>query len=706
MLFIYYRDYLLVTAILLRGCIVVYFMLLTAVAGLPSCPQLLSNIGATSNDWSATLTIPIPNMPNAAILAGWHVKLTFSQAVEWVKVETLLPTRMSHEAPMMTTVDDRNFILRMRQGVAPEKELVMYLYVKHGVGIIMNLDAVKYNNMGICAVATTSKASKVPQRIMVPSCLDLLEKVEAHGSPGEWKAVLIVPVPQHVNAAAFKGWHLRLTFDHSVNRLTHNLNGAMMTTIDDRNFIMRSPELLATYSPGDKLVLKLHATHSSDVTLALNSIKYNNILICNGTRLYDYAHALSLSLLFLEAQQSGPLPTDKRIPWRGDSCMDDRGMHGEDLTGGYYTGSGDGINAIAAVEWAASYLSKCITPSLDVYAIVGDEQKEPTEFWGRPEDLNYPRPVLTLTADNPGSDLFGEVVASLAASSMVLQKHWSGPQLSKQILEQARKLFELAVNNRGDYIRALQLLTWNPVYIPLNGDECELLWAATWMYRATSETRYLQLAEKFYEKLNFTHRPFTHFYWHEKAVGAMILLYQMTKIEVYMNDARNYCDTISGNTSLHTSQGIVKGVGEFASGLQLGAWASYACLELGEVLVQYGTEKSNPYLKFALRQINYILGDSGRSFMVGFGKDFPLRPNHIGSLCPPPPATCDRALFESDVVNAHVLQGALVFGPDESGHYEDSRRGVHNNVDVVGNSGLSAALAALVNLRDQGKIIH
>jgi hypothetical protein len=53
---------------------------------------------------------------------------------------------------------------------------------------------------------------------------------------------------------------------------------------------------------------------------------------------YNYSRVLELSLLFYEAQRSGKLPTDNRIPWRGDSALGDRGQNGEDLTGGYYDG--------------------------------------------------------------------------------------------------------------------------------------------------------------------------------------------------------------------------------------------------------------------------------------------------------------------------------------------------------------------------------
>ena len=51
---------------------------------------------------------------------------------------------------------------------------------------------------------------------------------------------------------------------------------------------------------------------------------------------YDYKEVLRKSLLFYEAQRSGPLPADNRIDWRGDSALEDVPV------GGYY----DGMEAI------------------------------------------------------------------------------------------------------------------------------------------------------------------------------------------------------------------------------------------------------------------------------------------------------------------------------------------------------------------------
>ena len=75
-------------------------------------------------------------------------------------------------------------------------------------------------------------------------------------------------------------------------------------------------------------------TTDSSVTVTTSSSSGST---CSSER-YDYGEVLELSNLFYEAQRSGDLPTDNRVPWRGDSSLDDKGHGGEDLTGGYHDG--------------------------------------------------------------------------------------------------------------------------------------------------------------------------------------------------------------------------------------------------------------------------------------------------------------------------------------------------------------------------------
>jgi len=52
-----------------------------------------------------------------------------------------------------------------------------------------------------------------------------------------------------------------------------------------------------------------------------------------GSGKYNYGEALGKSILFYEAQRSGPLPGNNRIPWRGDSALNDF------IQGGWYDGT-------------------------------------------------------------------------------------------------------------------------------------------------------------------------------------------------------------------------------------------------------------------------------------------------------------------------------------------------------------------------------
>ena len=54
---------------------------------------------------------------------------------------------------------------------------------------------------------------------------------------------------------------------------------------------------------------------------------------------YNFGEAIDKSLLFYEAQRSGPLPNTMRIDWRKDSALNDGNDVGLDLTGGYYDGN-------------------------------------------------------------------------------------------------------------------------------------------------------------------------------------------------------------------------------------------------------------------------------------------------------------------------------------------------------------------------------
>lgn len=55
----------------------------------------------------------------------------------------------------------------------------------------------------------------------------------------------------------------------------------------------------------------------------------------------DYGQALGLSWLFYEAQRSGELPATNRIPYRGNSALNDAAPDGTNMAGGWYDAGGE-----------------------------------------------------------------------------------------------------------------------------------------------------------------------------------------------------------------------------------------------------------------------------------------------------------------------------------------------------------------------------
>ena len=78
---------------------------------------------------------------------------------------------------------------------------------------------------------------------------------------------------------------------------------------------------------------------------------------------------------------------------------------------------------------------------------------------------------------------------------------------------------------------------------------------------------------------------------------------------------------------------------------------------------------------WARKQIAYMLGDSGQSFVVGFGKA-PEKVPHRAASCPEPGdeiCTWQTGYLSSDP-NPHLLYGALVGGPTKDDGFYDDRR--------------------------------
>ena len=409
---------------------------------------------------------------------------------------------------------------------------------------------------------------------------------------------------------------------------------------------------------------------------------------------YNYADVLQKSLLFYDAQRSGDLPATFPLNWRGDSALTDGADVGVDLSGGYYD-AGDHVKfalpmassmtmlglgvvqyrdayvasgllpqMLDALKWGTDWLIKA-HPSANVfYAQVGNGSADHS-FWGAPEVMTMGRPAYKLDATHPGSDAAGEAAAALAAAAIVFRP--TDAVYADLLLKHARELFNFADTYRGKYSDSIPDAA--SFYNSFSGYNDELAWGATWLYKATGEQAYLAKAESIYsaslagQQLQWTQS------WDDKTYGSAVLLAQVTGKALYKADAERWLDYWTvGNSSgrVKYTPGGLAFLDTWGS-LRYSADTSFLALVYSDTV----GDKSGRYHDFAVRQINYMLGDNpqGRSYVVGFGNNPPLNPHHRGA----------SGVYDGNVNaaydNRHILYGALVGGPQTASDsdYVDSR---------------------------------
>lgn len=437
----------------------------------------------------------------------------------------------------------------------------------------------------------------------------------------------------------------------------------------------------------------------------------------------NYAEALQKAIWFYEAQRSGRLPPTNRVCWRGDSALNDGADNGVDLTGGWYD-AGDHVKfgfpmagsatllAWSVVEyregyvkagqleyildnlrWVLDYLMKCHTGPAELYGQVGEGARDHA-WWGPPEVMRMPRPSFKITAQKPGSDLAGEYAAALAAGSVVFRG--TDAKYADGLLKHARELYEFAAKHQGKYSDSIT--DARNFYNSWSGFHDELCWAALWLHRATCDRDYLQKAEAHYERIGTQDQTKLKVYrwthaWDDKSYGCYVLLARLTGKQEYHDDARRWLDywTVGfRGQRIHYTPGGLAWLDQWGS-LRYAANTAMLALIYSDSLPAGDLKKR--YHDFAVRQINYMLGDNPRrsSYVVGYGQNPPRNPHHRGSHG----SWCND--IRTPAEQRHVLYGALVGGPDRNDAYKDARDNyINNEVACDYNAGFTGALARLV----------
>lgn len=432
---------------------------------------------------------------------------------------------------------------------------------------------------------------------------------------------------------------------------------------------------------------------------------------------YNYGEALQKAIMFYEFQRSGALPADKRDNWRADSGLSDGADVGLNLTGGWYD-AGDHVKfnlpmaysaamlawsvyedrealkssgqldyLLADIKWVTDYLIKCHPSANEFYYQVGDGGADHA-WWGPAEVMQMSRPSYKLDLTKPGSAVSGEAAAALAAAALVFST--TDPQYAATCLTHAKQLYNFAETTKSDsgYTAA------NGYYNSWSGFYDELSWAAVWIYLASNDASYLTKAEDYVANWGTEPQSTTISYkwvhnWDDVHYGAQLLLAKITGKTIYKESVERNLDWwttgYNGEKITYTPKGLA----------WLQQWGSlrYATTQafLAGVYAEWSgcsTAKAAIYNNFAKTQVDYALGSTGRSFVVGFGTNPPTRPHH---------RTAHSSWADSQTVPAyhrHTLYGALVGGPGSSDEYSDDISNYQTNeVACDYNAGFIGALA-------------
>ncbi|XP_057972929.1 endoglucanase 3-like [Malania oleifera] len=343
-----------------------------------------------------------------------------------------------------------------------------------------------------------------------------------------------------------------------------------------------------------------------------------------------------------------------------------------------------------AIAWAADYLLKCATATPGkLYVQVGNPYQDHS-CWQRPEDMSPGRPVFSVSADNPGSDVAGEIAAALAAASMVFRS--VDGRYSDRLLGTAQKVMQFAMQHRGAYSNSISSVVC-PFYCSYSGFMDELLWGNAWLYTATNNPSYLNNINSL--GANDASNTFS---WDNKFAGARVLLSKKALVnkdntfQPFTQAAQNFiCQILPkspSSSTQYTPGGLLyKSDGSntqyaMAISFLLATYSKY--MATARYTFNCGSYQVTPATLQALvrQQVDYILGANpmGMSYMVGYGTRFPQKVHHRGASSPskrvhPQPIDCQDSFqyLYSSSPDPNTLTGAIVGGPDSSDHYANDR---------------------------------
>ncbi|KAJ7047503.1 glycoside hydrolase family 9 protein [Mycena alexandri] len=441
----------------------------------------------------------------------------------------------------------------------------------------------------------------------------------------------------------------------------------------------------------------------------------------SGTPNPQWSNLLGNLIYFYDAQRSGTLPANNRVPWRNSSSVNDGKDVGLDLSGGYFD-AGDFIKAtfplsftLMSICWGASdygkaydvanqtaYLDSMLRWGLDwlikahpspstLYVLVGSTDLD-NAYWGGDENIPLNRPSYSINDTKPGTDAAAGASAAFAAcaalySGRAFNGSYSNPAslqnatYAQTLQTHAQQLYTFAVNSTGGQKTYQSSVPAVGESYGSSGFGDDLTIAALFLAWATSSSSYYQDAQHYFQQYKLTGQDGV-FNWDSKTPGIYVLFAQIAQIAqassglggnftTWQTECERYFDGIvNNNVASLTSDGLLYYDGD-SNDATLNPALNAAMLLTRYAPMASTSDKKASYTKFAQSQLDYVLGKNSMSvpYVVGSNPNSPANPhsamasggNDIGNIDTSPPQ------------EAYILYGAVVGGPDKHGKFYDIR---------------------------------
>jgi endoglucanase len=225
--------------------------------------------------------------------------------------------------------------------------------------------------------------------------------------------------------------------------------------------------------------------------------------------------------------------------------------------------------------------------------VLVDEAAPQGNYWGGDQNIPTPRPTYQINSSHPGTDAAASASAAFAAAALLYSGNgtslansaWTSTALadatySALLLTHAEQLYQFAQTAKQ---RLYQDSVPQATSYPSDTYQDDLILAAIWLYRATSNSTYLSDAVSLYStaKLQGSNAVFN---WASKVPALPILLAQSVtdgSAQTYEQESHRYFDVLVNagtkandkNTAYYTDGGLlVRLIESCSSGMTIDCW--------------------------------------------------------------------------------------------------------------------------------------